>query len=341
MNDPVLDTLMLPLESGEVALPAGPVLFLRARTGFAADILPRDRIVCNQSFKPAYDALSRAGFAMSDADGGYGLTLVLPQRQRDENRALLARAVKATADGGIVMTAQANTQGAKTFESELEALTGSVTSQSKNKCRVFWARIDHGRVDSALLEQWLVNDEPRRNEAGYLSRPGLFAWDRIDAGSKLLADRLPADLSGRAADFGAGFGYLADAAFKQCPKLTQIDLYEAEQRALDLAQENLSAYANRTGFHWADVTRGVSGDYDVIISNPPFHVDREDRSDLGQSFIRAAANALKPGGQFLMVANRHLPYEETLKAAFKSVKMLADTGGYKVLLAIGPQAKRK
>lgn len=333
MNDPVLDTLMLPLESGAVALPAGPILYLRARSGFAADILPRDRTVCDQSFKPAHDALARAGFATTGADGEYALSLALPQRQRDENRALLARAVKSTADGGIVMAAQANTQGAKTFQDELEVLTGNVTSQSKNKCRVFWARIDRSRINSDLLETWLRNDEPQRNDAGYLSRPGLFAWDRIDAGSKLLADHLPADLSGRAADLGAGFGYLADEALKRCPKLTHIDLYEAEQRALDLARENLSAYAGRTSFHWADVTRGIEGSYDIVISNPPFHVDREDRTDLGQAFIRAAAGALKTGGQFFMVANRHLPYEDTLKTAFKKVTMLADSGGYKILAA--------
>lgn len=341
MNDPIYETLLLPIEDGTITLPDDGALFLRARTGFPS--LPTAQVLCEQGFRPAYDALIRSGFTVRDTNDTrtFGLTLLLPQRQRDENRALLARAIKATRDGGIVMAAQSNTQGAKTFENELEALTGNVTSLSKNKCRVFWARINHNQINSDLLETWLANDAPRRNEAGYLSRPGLFAWDRIDAGSQKLIDHLPADLSGRAADLGAGFGFLADAAFKRCPKLTHIDLYEAEQRALDLARENLAGYGDRAQFHWADVTRGVAGDYDVVISNPPFHVDREDRSDIGQAFIRAAAGALKSGGQLFMVANRHLPYEETLKAAFKSVKMLGDTGGYKIIQAIGPQTKRK
>jgi 16S rRNA (guanine1207-N2)-methyltransferase len=341
MNDPIYETLLLPIEDGTIEIPEDGALFLRARTGFPS--LPAARIICEQSFLPAQEALIRSGFAIRDSedDRTFGLTLVMPQRQRDENRALLARAIKATRDGGIVMAAQSNTQGAKTFESELEALTGDVTSLPKNKCRVFWARIDRSKVDSNLLETWLANDAPKRNDAGYLSRPGLFAWDRIDAGSQKLIDNLPADLSGRVADLGAGFGFLADAAFKRCPKLTHIDLYEAEQRALELARENLASYGDRAGFHWADVTRGIPGEYDVIISNPPFHVDREDRSDIGQAFIRTAAGALKSGGQLFMVANRHLPYEETLKAAFKSVKMLADAGGYKIIQAIGPQNKRK
>lgn len=341
MNDPIYETLLLPIEDGSITLPEDGALFLRARTGFPS--LPVAQIVCEQSFRPTHDALVRSGFTVREPGDArtFGLTLVSPQRQRDENRALLAQAIKATRDGGIVMASQSNTQGAKTFETELEALAGNVTSLSKNKCRVFWARIDRSQVNSDLLETWLSNDAPRRNDAGYLSRPGLFAWDRIDAGSQRLIDHLPTDLSGRTADLGAGFGFLADAAFKRCPKLTHIDLYEAEQRALDLARENLAGYGDRAQFHWADVTRGVTGEYDVILSNPPFHVDREDRSDIGQAFIRAAAGALKSGGQLFMVANRHLPYEETLKAVFKSVKMLADTGGYKIIQAIGPQNKRK
>ncbi len=43
----------------------------------------------------------------------------------------------------------------------------------------------------------------------FLSRPGVFAWDRIDPASALLAEHLPADLAGRAADLGAGYGFVA------------------------------------------------------------------------------------------------------------------------------------
>ncbi|HCJ19591.1 MAG TPA: methyltransferase, partial [Hyphomonas sp.] len=39
-------------------------------------------------------------------------------------------------------------------------------------------------------------------EAGVWSRPGLFSWNRIDAGSELLADSVPENIRGRGADFG-------------------------------------------------------------------------------------------------------------------------------------------
>ncbi len=340
MNDPVLDTLLLPIEDGSVSLPGdGPALFLRARFGDALSRQSRDHFVCEQGFKPAQDTLVRAGFRTRDAadETKYALSLVLPQRQRDENRALLARAVQATRDGGIVMAAASNIEGAKTFEGDLKLLLGRVDSLSKNKCRVFWGRVDPDQVDQAKLAEWIAADAPR-DIGGYMSRPGLFAWDRIDAGSKMLVDHLPPNLAGRAADLGVGFGYLSREIQARYPGLTHIDLYEAESRALEMAQLNLSG---NVSFIWGDVAKGLDADYDVIVSNPPFHTDHADRHELGQAFIRTAAKSLKTGGVFLMVANRHLPYEETLRSAFKAVTVLSETGAYKVFRAAGPQTAKK
>jgi len=348
MTDPVLDTLCLPLLDGTIAFPDdGPALFLRARTGDALRALfgekswPRDRLVCDQGFKPALDALARQGFAMREDDGPaqYGLTLVLPPRQREEGRALLARAVRATYDGGIVMAAVSNLEGAKTVEGDLKRLTGGVTALSKNKCRVFWARVETGRLDAALADAWTAGDAPRPVAEGrFISRPGLFAWDHIDAGSRLLAENLPPTLHGRVADLGSGFGYLSDEVLSRCPRVTHLDAIEAEARAVDMARRNLAKFGERAACHWLDATAPLPGPYEAIVSNPPFHVDRQDRHDLGQAFIRSAAKALVPTGELWMVANRHLPYEETLKAAFRMVETKVQTSAFKVFRAARPKS---
>lgn len=346
MNDPVLETLCLPLDDGTIPLPDdGPALFLRARTGEALrrlvheKRLPRHKFLCEQSFKPACDALARDGFVVGEGDDTYDLTMVLPPRQREEGRALLVRAVRATRDGGIVMAAVSNLEGAKTVEGDLKRLAGNVTALSKNKCRVFWARIEAGRLDIAQMAAWDAQDAPRPVAGGlFLSRPGLFAWDHIDAGSRLLIDTLPPGLKGRAADLGAGFGYLSYEVLTRYPGITHLDVIEAEARALEMARQNLSAFGDRASGYWLDATGPLPGSYDLIVSNPPFHTDRQDRHDLGQAFIRSAARALTSGGAFWMVANRHLPYEETLKAVFRSVDTAAQTHAFKVFHAKGPKA---
>ena len=165
----------------------------------------------------------------------------------------------------------------------------------------------------------------------------LIFWDRIDPASRLLADHLPADLHGAAADLGAGFGFLSARLLERCPKIASVDLYEAEGRALDLAKTNLATFAARAAldFKWHDVTNGLPRRYDVIVTNPPFHTQsRVDRPDIGRRFIAVAAASLNAGGSLWMVANRHLPYEEVLADNFARVRKVAEKDGFKIIEAV-------
>ena len=123
----------------------------------------------------------------------------------------------------------------------------------------------------------------------------------------------------------------------RCPQVTHLDAIEGEARAVAVARRNLERFGDRATCHWLDATGPLPGTYDVIVSNPPFHIDRQDRHDLGRAFILSAAKALAPSGTLWMVANRHLPYEETLKGAFKSVTTAAENPNFKVFRAVGPK----
>ena len=339
-DDPALDTLLLPLRTGSLTYPPTGALFLRARDGRSLHEQPLPGLMCEQTFKPDVDALRRAGFAVSAASPAqrYPLVMVLPPRQRDESRALFARAMDHVTDGGRVLTAQHNNEGARSMEADLAQLAGPLTTLSKNKCRVCWTAPLHGVADTALAAQGSALDAPRRIAEGrFVSRPGIFAWDRIDTASMLLAQHLPADLAGRAADLGAGFGYLSAELLLRCRGITALDVYEAEARALDLARENLAALISNAnvGYHWHDVTQGLNGTYDLIVTNPPFHAGtHHDRPDIGRHFISVAAKYLRRGGQLWLVANRHLPYETVLDSSFGSTRIVTQQQGYKIVKAV-------
>jgi 16S rRNA (guanine1207-N2)-methyltransferase len=64
--------------------------------------------------------------------------------------------------------------------------------------------------------------------------------------------------------------------------------------------------------------------------NPPFHDGGVEDQALGRTFIRRAAEALRPGGTCWLVANRHLPYEAELKAHFRRVAPIVEAEGYKI-----------
>nr|WP_156804261.1 class I SAM-dependent methyltransferase [Rhodanobacter fulvus] len=342
--DTALAALFVPFESGHLRLPPdGRVLFLRARSGARLREMAQSAWLCEQSFMPFADELSRCGLHVGEASGGerFPLVLVLPPRQRDEARALFARALQHTAPGGTVLVSMPNAEGAKSGEADLMKLAGSVQHLSKHKCRVFWTTPTADNVDRDLLAQWLALDAPRETDDGLVSRPGLFAWNRIDPASALLAAHLPADLRGRVADLGAGYGYLATQIIARCPRVQAIDLYEAEARALEPARINLARAQQASGrdvevaVHWHDVTRGLPRRYDAIVSNPPFHQGRADLPELGRAFIASAADALLPDGRLWLVANRHLPYEAILAARFHHVTTVTTQDGFKVIEANG------
>ena len=342
-RDIALDALFHPFSEGLLQWPAGEVLFLRAREGAALHAIRSGALAATQPFKPEADRLQRIGVTLLDEDAlpaaAYPLVLLLPPRQREEARALLAKACAAVAPGGTVVIATSNDEGGKTREAELKQLAGRVGTLSKFHCRVAWARPQ--ALDAALAGQWQAGDRPRTVSSaqvpggGFRSRPGVFAWDRVDAASRLLADMLPVDLQGRVADLGAGWGYLSMQVLARCPKVTSLDLYEADARALALAGENLSDARVPVSRHWHDVAAGVAERFDAIVCNPPFHaLGRGDRPDIGRAFIAAAAQALKPRGSLWLVANRHLPYEDALGTGFAAATTLRQEGGFKIVHAV-------
>ncbi|MGQ0801331.1 MAG: class I SAM-dependent methyltransferase [Pseudomarimonas sp.] len=340
-TDLALETLLLPIFDGHLPWPKeGGALFLGARDGWPLHRQRLSGLICESQFKPEVDVLHRSGLTVLqsvDVDARYPLVLLLPPRQRDCARTLYARALQHLLPGGVLLVCQSNAEGAKSGEIDLSRVAGALTVLCKNKCRVFWTR-PHELRDEALLASWRELDAPRRIlEGRFVSRPGVFAWDRIDLASQLLAEHLPADLAGDAADLGAGFGFLGTELLSRCPGIRSLQCYEADARALDLARHNLQPFAGNVALdhHWHDVTQGITEKFDVIVSNPPFHAQQAvERPDIGRRFISAAAAALRPGGRLWLVANRHLPYESELANGFSRVQVVTQQNGFKVVEAI-------
>lgn len=256
-----------------------------------------------------------------------------------ERRYALAQALRALKPGGRLDAMGLKDKGGSRLKKELQGFGLEVNESAKahhRRCVVIRPETVKG------LDEAIAAGAPRRatqiDDTHWWTQPGVFAWDRVDAGTGFLLGQIlhqGADmgLKGAGADLGCGTGYLAYWVLQEEAKVTSLRMIELDHRALEMAKLNVTD--PRARFEWADVrTTTGEGDLNFIIMNPPFHDGGAEAKRVGVAFIHKAAELLTRGGTLWMVANRHLPYEAELSALFKRVTPVADNGAFKVFMAV-------
>ncbi|MFI0846383.1 class I SAM-dependent methyltransferase [Mesorhizobium sp. IMUNJ 23232] len=337
MSRETLDTLFHPFNSGalEAAGTGQRALFLGAEPDFRLPEGFAARLSLVQGFRPHFRALQRSNLEVApQAEGdNYDAALVLCGRHRGENELRIAEAIARTRQGGLIVVAGGKDEGIASLRKRMADQVAIDGHLPKYHGTAFWFR--HPADGDTAAETLRNGAKTDLVEGRFRTAPGMFSHDRIDAGSKLLANNLPDQLSGRVADFCAGWGYLASEVALRFSKVKALDLYEADFASLEAAKANLADVKSPpTRFFWHDLAgEPVTERYDAIVMNPPFHTGRRAEPELGQTIIKTAIKALKPGGRLYLVANRQLPYEKTLAGTVSEFAEIAGDRTFKVLVA--------
>jgi 16S rRNA (guanine1207-N2)-methyltransferase len=262
------------------------------------------------------------------AGAGVDAVMLLPPGDRGSARveAELAGAAAALRPGGVAYLAMHRDRGAKRYERRAAELFGRAEVVARSGG---WRLTRATRIgDPDAPDLW------RPFEAAGMtltSLPGVFASGRLDAGTAALLDELPlGELTGRRVlDLGCGYGALALTAARAGAEVVAVD---DDLAAVRSARRNAERLGLAVDVRHSDVTAELAAErrFDLVLSNPPFHVGAGVRLSLPRTFIAEALARLVPGGELLLVANRALPYEAEM-AAWGSVETLSDRGGYKVL----------
>ena len=264
-------------------------------------------------------------------------------------RRWLVTARHALREGGTLLAAGANGEGIRSALADAEALFGSAgwsDYRRRNRVARFarpepwpampeWSTRPGIAPGSWELAEFVIGDPPLRLCLDSL--PGVFAANRLDAGTALLLDHLRVRADERVLDVGCGSGVIGLVAARR--GAGWVDLVDANLLAVAAATRNLARNDVAHGRALAsDVYDAVDGErYDLIVSNPPFHRGKAVDQEVAQRLIATAPRVLARGGRLLLVANAFLPYDDAMRRVFARVEIVATTRQYRVMSATHPR----
>jgi len=268
--------------------------------------------------------------------GPYETVIIRLPKGRKLARRWLLDAYSRLKEGGSCYLGGANSEGIQSVLKDANQLFDGVGILRYRKgCRV--ARMIKGDTHSPLPNwvgepgiapgSWVEFDlEITGKSYRMRSLPGVFSFNHLDPGSRMLLEHMNIPEGGRVLDFGCGCGVLGLAAVLM--GADRVDLVDASLLAVAAAQENLRVHAPHAGRVLAsDLLDAVQDQrYERIITNPPFHAGKAVDKSITQAFLRQAQKCLAPGGELILVANRFLRYD-----LFGQVTTLAADNKYHIL----------
>ena len=274
--------------------------------------------------------------------GSFDRVIILAPQSRALGRRWLVEAHALLRPGGVLHLAGANNGGIQSLSTDAAAYFGAAhTLGYRQGCRVTattrrdpppeappWAALPG--IAPGTWHQLQV--ALPAGTVTLCSLPGIFSYDRLDAGTALLLQQLETCQGQRVLDAGCGYGPIGVAAAYLGAE--QVAMLDVNFLAVAAAQANV-ARLGLTGVtvEASDALHSVAERrYDVVLSNPPFHAGQAKDTAVAEAFITQARSLLNPGGRLLLVANRFLPYERLLLPWYTRVTVVAQNQGYRVLL---------
>lgn len=211
-------------------------------------------------------------------------------------------------------------------------------SHARQKARAFISRDPLAATDAAVFP---VREFHEDLGLWVVAHGGVFAGAKVDIGTRFLlshVDRMKADVKS-AIDLGSGSGVLAAALATKRPALKVL---ATDESAAAVASSIATAEANGVSDR-VRVVRDVGlasqpdASADLIVLNPPFHVESTVFSGEALRLFEDAARVLRPGGHLWTVFNSHLGYKASLARLVGQTRQVDRNAKFTVTVSIKPR----
>jgi 16S rRNA (guanine1207-N2)-methyltransferase len=252
----------------------------------------------------------------------------------------LRLALYALKPGGKLYVVGAKDRGILTIAKRMQALFGNIETLEISKG--FRVVCSHKHVGAQFITPNILapdtlasnTRDPNASEPRDLTLQ-VFAHGTLDEGTRLLLEALdvqhvrPDD---EALDIGCGAGIIGLHIAKIASE-GHVTMVDASLAAVAVAKQNVteSGLSNIRVLPSDGAQAVLSERFDLVVTNPPFHLGGMQTTAIAERFIREAAQVLRPHGRFYLVANRFLKYEPILRACFRDVREIGGDKRYKVL----------
>lgn len=155
----------------------------------------------------------------------------------------------------------------------------------------------------------------------FLTRPGLFAYGKLDNGTRSLLDVLEVRPGERVVDLGCGCGVAGIVAALRAGVDAKLTLADSNARAVAVSKLNIERHgltnAEAVATHnFADLP---ARKYDLALANPPYFA----HGTIAAMFAKAAHRVLVKGGRLYLVTRQVEEVAAILEEQFESPLILA------------------
>ncbi|MGB0733337.1 MAG: methyltransferase [Pontibacterium sp.] len=249
-------------------------------------------------------------------------------------------------DGGELHLLGAKGEGIKGYIDRAAKLFGASKDYEKLSGDI-WAgciKFSRNHLDTSKAlddkQYSILREAISHRDTQFISKPGVFGWNKIDAGSAYLVENFTlfsADLKNfkQALDLGCGYGFLSCQLNSHFEHIVATDNNAA---ALSACAANFSTMNINGVVVPSDAGSELETNrFDLILCNPPFHSGFSTNSNLTHKFVQNASRLLSDQGVACFVTNLHIPTERIASQWFSDVEFVAQNAHFKLVRLTVPK----